>query len=106
MLLTCTLLILSASLLTLLIIWRRRHFAYFKNIGIPGPKPNILWGNLREYHSTDSYRVIGKWCDRYGDIFGFFNGDVPFVVLKDVHFIEYVFVRNFQNFVDKGVSIL
>lgn len=29
---------------------RRRHFAYFENIGIPGPKPNVIWGNLKEYY--------------------------------------------------------
>lgn len=34
----------------------------------------------------------------------FFNGDAPFVVLNDLDFIEYVYVRNFQNFVDRGVS--
>ncbi|KAL1470629.1 hypothetical protein MTO96_024126 [Rhipicephalus appendiculatus] len=106
MLVTVALVICAASLLTALLIWRRRHFAYFENLGIPGPKPNILWGNLREYHSTDSYRVIGKWCDQYGDVFGFYNGDVPFVVLRDVKFLEDVFVRNFQNFVDRGFTMM
>lgn len=36
----------------------------------------------------------------------FFNGDAPFVVLNDLDFIEYVYIRNFQNFVDRGVSML
>nr|XP_054930109.1 cytochrome P450 3A40-like [Dermacentor andersoni] len=32
----------------------------------------------------------------------YYNGDVPFVALKDLDFVEHVCVRNFQNFVDRG----
>ncbi|XP_077525990.1 cytochrome P450 3A8-like isoform X3 [Haemaphysalis longicornis] len=33
-----------------LVRWRRNTFKYFERIGISGPKPNILCGNLIEYH--------------------------------------------------------
>ncbi|XP_075742083.1 cytochrome P450 3A14-like [Rhipicephalus microplus] len=82
--------------------WRQRRFSYFKTLGIPGPEPSLLWGNLREYHETHYFKVIGKWLDNYGDTFGFYNGDVPFVVTKDLDFLEYIFIRNFQNFTDRG----
>lgn len=36
----------------------------------------------------------------------FYNGDAPFVVTRDINFVEHIFVRHFQNFVDRGVSIL
>ncbi|XP_050040914.1 cytochrome P450 3A2-like isoform X2 [Dermacentor andersoni] len=97
------LLVLSVCLVTTLFIWRRNHFNYFKKLGIPGPTPNWIWGNLLEYHSMESYKVVGKWIEEYGSVFGFFNGDVPFVVLNDLDFIEYVYVRNFRNFVDRGM---
>ncbi|XP_077559272.1 cytochrome P450 3A14-like isoform X3 [Haemaphysalis longicornis] len=106
MLVTGALLILSTSLVVTLIIWRRRHFSYFEKLGIPGPKPNIIWGNLREYHSMELYKVLGKWRQKYGDIFGFFNGDVPFVVVNDLKLIEEIYVRNFQNFVDRGFTMM
>ncbi|KAL1470630.1 hypothetical protein MTO96_024127, partial [Rhipicephalus appendiculatus] len=106
MLVTVALAVCAASLLTALLIWRWRHFNYFNEVGIPGPKPNLIWGNIREYHSAEIYKVIGKWLDKYGDVFGFFNGDVPFVVVRDVDFIEDVFVRNFQNFVDRGITMM
>ncbi|KAL3206384.1 hypothetical protein MRX96_040114 [Rhipicephalus microplus] len=102
MLVTAVLLALSLCLVTVLFIWRRKHFNYFKKLGIPGPEPNLIWGNLAEYHSMESYKVLGKWIEKYGNVFGFFNGDAPFVVLNDLDFIEYVYVRNFQNFVDRG----
>ncbi|XP_077495594.1 cytochrome P450 3A14-like [Amblyomma americanum] len=100
------LLILSTALLAALLIWRRRHFSYFEKLGIPGPKPNLIWGNLREYHSKNLYKMLAEWQDKYGDVYGFYNGDVPFVVLRDLDFIEHVFVRNFQNFVDRGLTMM
>lgn len=86
--------------------WRQRHFSYFKTLGIPGPEPSLLWGNLREYHETHYFKVIGKWLDKYGDTFGFYNGDVPFVVTKDLDFLEYILIRNFQNFTDRGDELV
>ncbi|KAL1483901.1 hypothetical protein MTO96_032883, partial [Rhipicephalus appendiculatus] len=85
---------------------RSIHFSYFKRIGIPGPKPNLIWGNLVEYHSTDIYKVIGKWIEKYGDTFGFYNGDVPFVVTQDLEMIEEVYVRNFSNFTGRGDTMM
>ncbi|KAL1432672.1 hypothetical protein MTO96_012888 [Rhipicephalus appendiculatus] len=52
---------------------------------------------------SDHHKVIGKWVKKYGDVFGFYNGDVPFLVVNDLDFLEYVFVRNFRNFVDRGM---
>lgn len=106
MMLYAVLLALSFSLLTALFIWRRNHFNYFKKLGIPGPEPSLIWGNLVEYHSMERYKVLGKWIEKYGNMFGFFNGDAPFVVLSDLDFIEYVYVRNFQNFVDRGFNMM
>lgn len=102
---TAVLLLLIVVLAAVLLIWRWRHFSYFKTLGIPGPKPNLLWGNLMEYHSTDLYMAVGKWIEKYGDMFGFYNGDVPFVVTKDLDLIEQVYVRNFQNFMNRGLTM-
>ncbi|XP_075545080.1 cytochrome P450 3A14-like [Dermacentor variabilis] len=106
MFVTGALLFLSAVLLAALLIRRRWHFSYFERIGIPGPKPSLIWGNIREYHSMETYKVIGKWLDQYGDTYGFYNGDAPFVVTRDLNFVEHVFVRNFQNFVDRGITMV
>ncbi|KAL1432616.1 hypothetical protein MTO96_012841 [Rhipicephalus appendiculatus] len=86
--------------------WRWRHFSYFKRLGIPGPKPNLIWGNLMEYHSTDLYKAVGGWIEKYGDTFGFYNGDVPFVVTQDLELIEQVYVRKFQNFMNRGLTMM
>ncbi|XP_077559258.1 cytochrome P450 3A14-like isoform X2 [Haemaphysalis longicornis] len=100
------LLTVAVVLAVILLRWRRKHFSYFESIGIPGPEPNLIWGNLREYHREDRFKVLGKWLRKYGDVFGFYNGDVPFLVVNDLDFLEYVFVRNFQNFIDRGLTMM
>ncbi|KAL1469956.1 hypothetical protein MTO96_040760, partial [Rhipicephalus appendiculatus] len=104
--LTVALLLLLTVLLAALFTLRWWHFSYFKRIGIPGPKPNLIWGNLVEYHSTDIYKVIGRWIEKYGDIFGFYDGDVPFVVTQDLDLIEEVCVRSFSNFTGRGGTMM
>ncbi|XP_029823444.2 cytochrome P450 3A8 [Ixodes scapularis] len=101
-----------AAIFTILVVlgigllrWRQRTFSYFKDLGIPGPKPSLLWGNLWEYHEKGLFRALDKWCKEYGDIFGFYNGDVPMLVVKDLEFLKYVFVKNFPNFTDRAVTM-
>lgn len=100
------LLLLVVLLVAALLTWRWRHFSYFRRIGIPGPKPNLLWGNIKEYHSTDFYKMIGCWIEKYGDTYGFYNGDVPFVVTMDLDLIEKVYVRDFKNFTNRGLTMM
>ncbi|XP_077526011.1 cytochrome P450 3A14-like [Haemaphysalis longicornis] len=95
----------TAVALALLFRWRKKKFSYFKELGIPGPEPNLLWGNLWEYHSMGLYKALDKWCKEYGDLYGFYNGDVPFIVIKDLDFLEYVYIKNFQNFTARGVTM-
>uniref|UniRef100_A0A6B0VED6 Cytochrome n=1 Tax=Ixodes ricinus TaxID=34613 RepID=A0A6B0VED6_IXORI len=92
-------------LLAAFLRWRRRTFSYFKDLGIPGPEPNLIWGNLWEYHEKGVFRALDKWCEKYGDVFGFYNGDVPVIVVKDLDFLQYVFVKSSSNFTDRGVTI-
>uniref|UniRef100_A0A4D5RPE8 Putative cytochrome n=1 Tax=Ixodes scapularis TaxID=6945 RepID=A0A4D5RPE8_IXOSC len=96
---------LSGLLFLYLLSCRRKTFSYFKSIGIPGPPPNLIWGNIREYHKNGFYKALNEWCQTYGDIFGFYNGDVPTLVVKDLDMLEYVFVRNFKNFTDRGITM-
>ncbi|KAL1468772.1 hypothetical protein MTO96_041261, partial [Rhipicephalus appendiculatus] len=35
----------------------------------------------------------------------FYNGDVPFLLIKDLDFLEYAYIKNFQNFTARGVTM-
>lgn len=88
-----------------LVRWRKKTFSYFKEIGIPGPEPNLLWGNLVGYHGKGLVNALSRWCEKYGDVFGFYNGDVPTIVTKDVDFLSFIFIKNFQDFTSRGITM-
>ncbi|CAN8008117.1 unnamed protein product [Ixodes pacificus] len=98
----CTLIVFPV---VILVRWRKKTFEYFENIGIPGPEPNIIWGNLLEYHRNGRDNALKRWYDKYGKIFGFYNGDVPTLVVSDIDFLNYVFFTNFKNFVERGITM-
>ncbi|XP_037515984.1 cytochrome P450 3A8 [Rhipicephalus sanguineus] len=101
-----TVVVLGATIAVLqLLRWRKKHFSYFKDLGVPGPTPNIIWGNLWEYHRKGITNAIADWCEKYGDVFGFYNGDVPTLVVKDLDFLSYVLVKDFGNFMNRGTTM-
>ncbi|XP_054922611.1 thromboxane-A synthase-like [Dermacentor andersoni] len=58
----------------LLIHWlikRRDHFKFFEKLGIPGPTPNILLGNVFEMYRKSPARAYREWIQKYGDTVGF-----------------------------------
>ncbi|KAL3205755.1 hypothetical protein MRX96_052940, partial [Rhipicephalus microplus] len=81
------------------------HFSYFKRIGIPGPKPNLIWGNLAEYHSMYIICAV-QYCKNCVSNRSFYDGDVPFIVTKDLDLIEEVCVRSFSNFTGRGGTMM
>ncbi|CAN7938499.1 unnamed protein product [Ixodes hexagonus] len=101
---------LASSFLCLLLVfllllwrWRRKAFAVFDATGIRGPEPNIISGNFYQFWTKDMQTVLQTWVTKYGDICGFFNGDAPFVVTKDLELLRKVFVSDFKHFVDRGI---
>ncbi|XP_075726163.1 cytochrome P450 3A8 [Rhipicephalus microplus] len=95
--------IIFGYVLVRLIRSRQKTFSYFKEIGIPGPEPSLIWGNLVEYHKKGFVHSVTEWGAKYGDVFGFYNGDLPMLVVKDLDFLTYIFVKNFKNFTDRGM---
>ncbi|KAL1430283.1 hypothetical protein MTO96_015163 [Rhipicephalus appendiculatus] len=56
------------------------------------------------------YAKISVWTTiiavlTYGlfKLFNFYNGDVPTLVIKDIEFLTYIFVKNFQDFTSRGM---
>ncbi|KAF8375044.1 hypothetical protein PRIPAC_81473 [Pristionchus pacificus] len=68
--------------------------------GIPGPKPEFLFGNLREIWDFDKPRslVLRDWTKQFGKIYGFFEGQRPFIVVSDFETINEIIVKKFDHF--------
>ena len=41
---------------------------------------------------------INKWTEKYGRIFGYFEGHTPILVVSDPDVLQDVFIKSFSNF--------
>ncbi|XP_036413076.1 cytochrome P450 3A56-like isoform X2 [Colossoma macropomum] len=101
---TWALLLLFISLLLLYGYWPN---SFFRKLGIPGPKPLPLLGNMLEYRKG----VHGLDMDcfmKYGRIWGIYDGRMPILCVMDRTIIKSVFVKEcyslFTNRRDFGLN--
>ncbi|KAH9365718.1 hypothetical protein HPB48_012903 [Haemaphysalis longicornis] len=78
--------------------WRKRTFSHFKDLGIPGPEPSLLFGNLLEIWQKGMARASSEWLKQYGDVVGYYNGMMPGIVLRDPELIKRIFINDFHYF--------
>ncbi|XP_049524222.1 cytochrome P450 3A31 isoform X2 [Dermacentor silvarum] len=83
--------------------WRKRTFSVFKELGIPGPEPNLIFGNLLEIRKKGMGLLSREWTKKYGDIVGYYNGVMPGIILRDVELIKRTFIQDFQYFTGRQV---
>jgi len=83
-----------------------KDFGYFAEQGIPGPKPlpfvGNMWGLWRQIVPIHDRKLVEK----YGKVFGYFDGPQPKLWITDPDLIKAVFVQDFDHFVDRRVIIL
>ncbi|XP_037522267.1 cytochrome P450 3A29-like [Rhipicephalus sanguineus] len=89
---------------TWFIIQRKRRLSFFKNLGIPGPTPSFLSGNLSELVHQGPLVICKEWLEKYGDIVGFYNGAHPFLIVKDRELIKKIQIKDFNHFHSRGMS--
>ncbi|KAF8781367.1 Cytochrome P450 3A12 like protein [Argiope bruennichi] len=85
---------LIACIAVMIVLWarnREKNHNLFKRYGIPGPEPSFWWGNLKDMKCKPTKNeTITAWLKKYGDVFGYFLGEVPFVVVKDLEMLKQV----------------
>ncbi|XP_077527799.1 putative cytochrome P450 6a13 [Haemaphysalis longicornis] len=82
---------------------RRKWFDAFKDTGIPGPPiDSLINGNSDAFFKPTQIESINRWLKQYGDVFGFFLGAVPIVVIKNLDMIKDIMNKDFSNFVARG----
>ncbi|XP_072140186.1 cytochrome P450 3A40-like [Dermacentor andersoni] len=82
------------------VIRRRHRHGLFERLGVPGPKPDLLWGNWKQL-KKDRIRVMDQWIQHYGKVFGIYLGDKPFMVITDVELIKECFSKAAKVFQDR-----
>uniref|UniRef100_A0A6M2CHS3 Putative cytochrome p450 midgut overexpressed n=1 Tax=Rhipicephalus microplus TaxID=6941 RepID=A0A6M2CHS3_RHIMP len=86
-----------------LISRRRACFDAFDGTGVPTvPLLSLISGNSQEFWKPTTIKRIDQWLNEYGDVFGFFIGDAPFMVVKDLDMINDIFIKESNNFSGRG----
>ncbi|BDA42788.1 Cytochrome P450 3A24 [Coccomyxa sp. Obi] len=67
--------------------------AWWKLRGIPGPRGRWLVGSLPEIVPSGPHEVYTKWGQQYGQIFKYFAGAQPVVVVNDAEMARLVSLR-------------
>ncbi|XP_037507676.1 thromboxane-A synthase [Rhipicephalus sanguineus] len=96
----------AASILILLVHWylkRKQLFNYFKDLGIPGPEPSIITGNMNELRKKTPIVAYREWIDKYGKVVGYFNGSRPVLLVADLDLLKMIQVKDFQDFIDRSL---
>ncbi|CAF3064566.1 unnamed protein product [Rotaria sp. Silwood2] len=94
--------ILVALLLILIISygWRiHRAYSFFTHLGIPGPPPRFVFGNFLDILKSKRFSLLlQQWTEKYGRIFGYFEGHTPILVIADPDILQDVFIKSFFKF--------
>ncbi|CAN7937293.1 unnamed protein product [Ixodes hexagonus] len=94
------------SLLSLLwIVKRRREHGLFRRHGIPGPPPDLIFGNWEQLRE-DRLVVMERWIHKYGKVFGFYMAEIPYMVVSDVDLVKQCLVKEAGVFRDRSRLVL
>uniref|UniRef100_A0A8D1DGX1 Cytochrome P450 3A n=1 Tax=Sus scrofa TaxID=9823 RepID=A0A8D1DGX1_PIG len=84
--------LLLVTSLVLLYLYGTYSHGFFKKLGIPGPTPVPYFGNILAYRKG-IWDFDNKCFQKYGKIWGFFDGRQPVLAITDPDMIKTVLVK-------------
>ncbi|CAN8019058.1 unnamed protein product [Ixodes persulcatus] len=85
-------LVVAATAVLLWVLNRRHQHSLFRRYGIPGPKPDFFSGNWMQL-KKNRLEVMESWIKTYGKVFGYYVGEVPYMVVTDLNIIKQCLVK-------------
>lgn len=99
------LIVIGVVALSYLYYQRHRQMTIFERLGIPGPKPNFIFGNSMEIAKEGLVKIFPKWTKQYGPIVGFYIGGIPQILVTDLALIRKIMISDFDNFINRNQII-
>ncbi|KPJ04482.1 Cytochrome P450 6B1 [Papilio xuthus] len=97
-----------AALLATLYYYFTRTFDYWKKRNVVGPKPLPFFGNLKDsFLRKTSLIVLNKNIyNAYPEekVVGIYRMTTPTLLVRDLDIIKHVLVKDFEQFIDRGVE--
>ncbi|XP_066941636.1 cytochrome P450 3A29-like [Macrobrachium rosenbergii] len=87
---------------------RKYQHSLFQRLGIPYVKPHLIHGShfTLRWNNALATDVLGEWLEKYGDVFGYFVGAKPNIVVKDLDLIRQVLMKDFHNFSNRPKLVI
>ena len=77
----------------------RQTYTFFTKLNIPGPPPVLFFGNFLDVFKSRRLSLnIQQWTQKYGRIFGYFEGHTPILVISDPDILQNIFIKSFSKF--------
>ncbi|CAF3507050.1 unnamed protein product [Rotaria sp. Silwood1] len=93
------LLSICTCLLALYLVHIHRCYSFFKHLGINGPQPIFLLGNIIDFVRTKRISAcIQNWTNQFGQIYGYFEGHTPILVVSNPDILHDIFIKHFSKF--------
>ncbi|XP_060066309.1 cytochrome P450 3A8-like [Ylistrum balloti] len=73
----------------------------FKKMGIDGPKPNPIFGNIGTIFKEGLVEADITFCKKYGRIFGTYETCYPILYIADPKLLKEIMVKEFNSFVNR-----
>ncbi|CAG2100141.1 unnamed protein product [Medioppia subpectinata] len=77
-----------------------KNFNYWKNRGIPGPKPMVIMGTMWEMFTKPLHEMARDNYKKYGKVYGEFAFSRPILTIADPELIKDITIKDFHNFVE------
>lgn len=95
-----------AFIVLTLCAYSKYKLSFFSRRGIPGPKPALFLGNIKDI-GKDGLDIFDRTCaDKYGPYFGSYYGNHPVLVICDPEMIKEISISQFSNFYDRADTVL
>jgi len=86
-----------------------RNYKFWQKIGIPYVKPTPFLGNFKEcaFQRVNIGKHLQQIYEEHSDkpYVGIFSFDKPILFVRDLELVKKILVKDFQNFIDRVISL-
>ena len=104
--------IFAIVLVVFTLLYYRFTFNFWKNLGVRGPRPNIIFGNCKDltwpFEKVNLGSFTKKLYEQYSEepVIGIFDSSQPILLIKDITLIKEILVKEFNKFSDRGIPFI